>query len=138
MATTTYHVISGDTVIATASKKSKALDAAHAHRDAERAAVSVVTGAGNVVLDLAAPKRIKMSKPYTRVVALPEGVEVPDGARVCYVKARKGFAVLHFAEEGSYAVLSTTSGELLAEGLPTTRAAGRFTTDTPAPAPATA
>lgn len=120
----------GETVD-TKSKKSTALDSARAYRDENREAVSVQTEKGTVVLELAAPKKINMSPRYTRVVSLPEGVEVPEGARVAYFRPRVQLALLHFAgedvdPEAQYAILDTKAGRVLKRRFPTTRAGGVF------------
>ncbi len=81
------------------------------------------------MLDLPAPKKIKMSKPYTRVVPLPEGFEVPrEGLRVAYRSARKNVATLHDAEAQEYIVWSFATDEELGT-FATTRDAGRFIVD---------
>lgn len=133
MATTTYTVLNAEGVQFTASKKAKAVAFADDNRGALE--LVVVTGAGTVVHTTPAIKKIKMSKPYTRVVAVPEGVEV-DGLRVCYRKTRKGLTVVHdmdkLGEDDAYAVLNKSGGVIAT--FRTTRECGRFTTDYVVPA----
>ena len=130
MATTTYTVLTTEGVLFTASKKAKAVAFADENRgDLE---IIVATGTGTIVHTVPPIKRIKMSKPYTRVVAVPEGVEVPSDLRVCYRKSRKGLTVLHdmskLGEDDAYTVRDDKTGKTLAT-FPSPRDCGRFTTD---------
>lgn len=121
--TTKYTVFVNDVALeGTKSKKQTAVDLARAERKAQQAAVRVETQAGNVVFEMPAPKKIKMSPQYTRVVDLPEGVEVPDGKRVAYFRPRRNGAILHDGEV--YTILNVTTGEELDEVFETTRDAG--------------
>lgn len=129
MATTTYTVFAGDTEVGTKSKKATAVELARKARDEHKAAVRVVTQTGSVVFEAAAPKKIKMSPPYTRVVDLPEGVEAPDGMRVAYVRPRRKAAVLHDAEAGEYRILDLATGKLRKDTFATTRDAGKALLD---------
>lgn len=116
-----------ETEIGTKSKKADAVELATSHRTDNKVAVQVRTAAGNVVLDMAAPKKINMSKPYTRTVELPEGVMVPEGHRVCYVRSRVGLALLHNpeAEKGKqYLFLNLDTGKRVKGTFATTREAG--------------
>lgn len=129
MATTKYFIIAGTTVLDVKSKKSQAVEIAEAHKAQTGESVVVATGSGTIVADIAGRRRIKMSPPYTRVV---QGVEAPEGLRVCYTKSRKGLVVLHDAEAGEYLV-QNAKGKTLAT-FATTRECGRFTTDFKVPA----
>lgn len=124
MANTTYTIIAGGESKGTKSKKTQAVALATELRNELKVDVQVQTGAGTVVFELKAPKKIKMSKPYTRVVSLPEGVEVPDGFRVAYFRPRRKVAVLHDIHEG-YRLLSTATGELSEDVYETTRDCGK-------------
>lgn len=122
-----------------ATKKARAVEAAEAAAKADkRAHVEVRTANGTVVHEIKGQKRIKMSAPYTRVQALPEGAIIPKGMRVAYHRARKGLAIVHnFSEpEGPYQVVRFTDGKVLATELETTRAAGEFCKSVPLPAKA--
>ena len=122
MATTRYAVTGSEK---TFSKKAQAVEAATEIRNDEKIAVEVTTvPAGTVVFALAAPRKIKMSKPYTRTVELPEGVEVPEGFRVAYHRPRRKVAVLHDVHEG-YRLLNTATSELSEDVFGTTREAGQ-------------
>lgn len=130
MATTTYAVFANGEQIATASKKSVAIEKARAARDENRVDVAVVTGAGTEVFALAAPKKIKMSAPYTREVAVDaENVEYINGKRVAYKRTRVGFALLD-SGRGAYEIWDlerhVTMGEV---EVATTREAGRWFAD---------
>lgn len=137
MATTTYTVFANDIALdATFTKKAKAVDAANAARDEQRVAVRVETGSGTVVHDVAAPKKIKMSKPYTRAVGVAEDVaEQIDGKRVAYKRGRAGaqFALLdaNWTGEGNgtYSIWDIDRGETVEVEIATTREAGRWFAD---------
>lgn len=129
--TTTYSIIANDAIIATATKKSKAIAAAQAHRDAEGVETSVVTSAGNVVHVVPAPRKIKMSKPYTRTVVVDaDTAELINGKRVAYKRTRVGFALLD-ASKGEYTIFDLVNGKELDQTVEvrTTREAGRFFAD---------
>lgn len=123
MATTTYKIFANDELVGTKSKKQTATELAKAERKARNAGVRVETGTGTVVFEMAAPKKIKMTPKYQRVQDLPEGVTVPDGFRVAYVRPRRNGAILHNPEEG-YRIMALDSGELLEDEFETTREAG--------------
>ena|ERR1044072_4768780 len=129
MSTTTYTVFAGTDEVTKASKKSKAVEAAQAYRDEHKVAVEVRTGAGTAVFSLDAPKKIKMSAPYTRVVQVPEEVvELIDGARVAYKRPRVGFALLDDGK-GDYRIWDLKRGETVEVEVETTRDAGRWFAD---------
>lgn len=130
MASTTYTVLVNGEARETRSNKAKAVELATALRNDEQASVEVQTGAGKTVFEMAAPKRIKMSKPFTRTVEVPEGVTLPEGTRAAYVKARKGLITLHRAnaEQGEqYSLFDIKRGRELRQRFATTREAGRAT-----------
>lgn len=136
MATTKYHVFKTgegcDQLVVTKSKRATAVAYATALRDSDDVSVRVATAAGLEVFAQAKRKRIAMSPKYTRVATLPNAVEfdVPEGARVAYVRAKTGFAVIDLADdEARYALLDLATGDLLDERFATTRDAGRRMTD---------
>lgn len=123
---TKYTITAGD-VTEVKSKRSAADARALELRDELKVAVSVTTDKGTVVFEKAAPKKIKMSPRFTRVVELSDEVAVPEGKRVAYKFPRKGLAVLHdaSAEKGEqYSLLNLKDGSELEDRFPTTRAAG--------------
>jgi hypothetical protein len=129
MASTTYTILAevdGVESVSTAgiTKKAKAVELATELRNESKVSVKVQTSSGTVVFELKAPKKIKMSKPYTRVAQLPEGVEVPEGFRVAYFRPRRKVAVLHDIHEG-YRLFRTATSELSEEVYETTRDAGK-------------
>lgn len=132
MASTKYHVFkvgeAGDELVVVKSKRSTAIDAARALRDSDDVSVRVATANGHEVFAQAARKRIAMSPKFTRVVPLPDGIEAPEGARVAYVRPKRGFAVLDLValgdDDARYALLDLTTGDLLDERFATTRDAG--------------
>ena len=115
---------------ATRTNKAKALEFAQAIRNDERVAVEVATQTGTVVASFDAPKKIKMSAPYTRVVALPSEVEFIDGRRVAYKRGRPGaqFALLD-ANKGEYAIWDVDLHVEVDIEVATTREAGRWFAD---------
>jgi len=130
MATTKYDIKNGDEIVKTVSKKPAEADVRAMAKELG-ATLQVLTQAGNVVLEVKPRKPQVRTKPYTRVVDLPEGAKIPEGARVCYTRNRKNAAIVHFPEreEGAYEVVNFVTGKRLAKNLPTTRAAGRFLAD---------
>lgn len=124
---TTYRIFADDAERATKSKKAPAVELAMQLRHDERVDVRVETDKGTLVFEAKAPKKIKMSKPFTRVVGLPEGFEVPEGYRVAYTRSRKGVALVHNFEDedGPYALFDYVGDKFLLKGLPTTRSAGQ-------------
>lgn len=133
MATTKYHVHKGenDELVVVKSKRATAVEVARQVRKDEGVGVRVVTGAGNEVFALAAPRKINMSPKYTRVVGLPEGVEAPEGARVAYVRPKRGLALLDLIDseagdddENRYGVLVLATSTLEDERYATTRDGG--------------
>lgn len=130
MATTVYHIIALDaegnetTPLDTKSKKATAVEVARAFRKESGEGVVVKTDAGTEVFKQLAKKHIKMSPKYTRVVDLPEGFEIPEGMRPCYVRPRRNGVILHDPESGEYHIQKLDTGELLDETFPVTREAG--------------
>lgn len=127
---TKYFVLAGtdlNVVLDVKSKRQQAIDIALAHRAENREHVVVVTGAGTIVAEAKVRKAQKKTRPYTRVAALPEGFEVPEGKRVAYVYKRSGVATLHDFDE-MYSVFDYAKGETLAT-FDTTRQCGRFVAD---------
>lgn len=129
--TTTYAIFANDEQIATSSKKGVAIEKARSERDASKVDVRVETSKGTIVFALDAPRKIKMSAPYTRVVAMPEKVvEMIDGKRVAYKRGRVGaqFALLD-ASKGDYTIWDVDRGEEVDVEVATTREAGRWFAD---------
>jgi hypothetical protein len=78
-----------------------------------------------VVYERPAPKRIRQSPKYSRVVPLPDGVKPPsDAYRVAYVRPRAGGAILHSREDGKYRIMRLDTGKLLPEEYTTAGGAG--------------
>lgn len=130
MATTKYLVFADGEQVDVKSKRSVAIDRARALRDELAVDVSVSTEAGKVTFELAAPKKIKMSAPYTRVVAVDADVlKEINGMRVAYFRKRVGFALCD-AGRGAYAIVDMTTRKSLGEvEVKTTREAGRWFAD---------
>jgi hypothetical protein len=128
MATTKYNVLANGEIVTTKVKKTEAIEFATAHRNEHRVAVEVITTKGTPVFHLEAPKKIKMSPRYSRVVELPKGVHPPKGKRVGYYRPRVGLAVLHDpkAETEPYSLFDVTVGVELPERFATTRDAGQM------------
>jgi hypothetical protein len=131
----TVNAEGGEELVTTKSKKATAVDAARELRKEQSVAVAVRTEAGNEVFAMPAPKKIKMSPRYTRVVDLPENAIIPEGSRVAYIRARKNLAITHNPEaEAPYSVVNFVTGEVLATDLETTRDSGAFCKTVPVPA----
>lgn len=132
MATTTYAITAQNDegefdVIATKSKKATAIAFAQEFRADNKVTTRVTTSAGTLVFEQKARKPQKRTKPYTRVVDLPEGFVVPKGKRVAYTRLRKGCAILHDFDEQYWVYDLATSDVLASFG--TTRQCGRFLAD---------
>lgn len=129
---TKYNVTSEDTVVKGGfAKKGDAIAFAQSHRDDARVAVAVSTDKGTLVFEQAAPRKIKMSAPYTRVVPVPdEVIERIDGARVAYKRGPKArqFALLDDAK-GDYRIWDIERRETVDVEVETTRDAGRWFAD---------
>lgn len=135
MATTTYTVLDSEGVVVKSgiAKKANAVALADETRDATRKTSTVATSAGTQVYVAKGVRPMKIVPAYSRVVALPEGVEVPEGMRVAYKKARHGVAILHDAnaeKDEQYRIMNLASNDLLDDAFRTTRDAGRFVVDT--------
>lgn len=132
MATTTYIVsklVEGEFVaVDTKSKKATALDVAQTIRSDEKVTVRVVTGAGTEVLLLKARKPQKKTKPYTRVIDLPEDFKIPASERPAYDRSRKGCVITHEHDEQIYRVRALNGARILGV-FSTTRQCGRFLAD---------
>lgn len=128
--TTQYLVIAGSNLAEVKNKKSAATAVALQLRNELGVDVLVSTAKGNVVFEMAAPKKIKMSKPYTRVVPVPaEVAETINGKRVAYKRTRVGFALLD-AARGDYSIFDLVNRvEVGVIDVKTTREAGRFFAD---------
>lgn len=127
---TKYFILQGDfsSITDVKGKKQAAIDLALAIRAEQKTSVLVVTGAGTVVTHVKARKPQIKTKPYTRVVSLPEGFVAPEGQRVAYLRGRKNAAIMHDAEDMTYTVRRFTTGEVLGV-FETTRQCGRFLAD---------
>lgn len=139
MASTRYVLTIGTEVQEqTFSKKTDAVAAAEAARSETRQSVSVATEAGTEVFSLKGVRPMKRTPQYTRLEDLPEGFEIPEGLRPAYTRRRKNLVIMHDpnAEEGAYSVHNFVTGEVLTDGLDTTRDAGQFVKGVPAPAKA--
>lgn len=132
MATTTYDIrkqnVEGEfDSVSTKSKKAQAIELATSIRRDERVTTQVWTSGGTLVFEMKARKPQRKTRPYTRVVELPEGFSVPEGKRVAYTRMRKGCAILHDFDE-QYWVYDLNTSEILAS-FGTTRQCGRFLAD---------
>lgn len=106
-------------------KKQAAIDLATEVRADEKISVIVVTTGGTIVFEAKARKAQVRTKPYTRVVGLPEGFSVPEGERVAYTRNRKAAAITHSMEEQLYRVRDLKTASVLAT-FDTTRQCGTF------------
>jgi hypothetical protein len=127
MATTKYFLVAGNktvTEVLTSKPKAEA-----AFNEAPRPS-TVVTASGKVVFESTAKRTINMSKPYTRVVPVPdEVVETIDGDRVAYKRTRAGFALLD-SGRGDYRVWDLVlNREHEGVEVETTRDFGRWVSD---------
>lgn len=133
MSSTTTYTIKAQTVEgdfedrAIKGKKDVAIALATKIRQDEKVTTQVWTSGGTLVFEMKARKPQKKTKPYTRVVDLPEGFEVPEGKRVAYLRTRKGAAILHDFDE-QYWVYNLVTNSVMGS-FSTTRQCGRFLAD---------
>lgn len=133
--TTTYTVVldGANTDIVRSKKESAVNQARTLLADRKGYRVQVVTGAGTVVFEAARRKITKFTKPFTKVVDLPEDIAalVPEGYAAAYTRPRNGAVVLRMedpevVEDPSlYAVLDTVA-KTIADFAATTRDAGQI------------
>lgn len=108
-------------------RRARAITYAKRVRRMARAAVRVETPSGRVIFEQPAPRTINQIPKYTKVVALPDGVEAPSGKRPAYVWTRTGVAVLHDPSAPppeAYSILVFDTNEELPERFPTAAQAG--------------
>lgn len=126
-------LVNGEATDFTRSTKATVIaEADRLRRDGERAAISVVTGAGTEVYALKEVKRKVFSfrtKPYTKTIELPGDLAklVAAGYVAAYERPNKDAVVLRnegAEEDERYAVARRSTGEIL-ELVPTTRDAGQ-------------
>lgn len=129
------------TEVATKAKKSDAIAIADKERADSRRTVRVHTDKGTLVHEVKGVRPMKSTKRYSRVVELPEGFEVPEGARPAYLRKRHDALILAFdPAEGSdekveYAVQRLSTGKVYKQRFAKTRDAGQFVLGINPPAP---
>lgn len=128
MATTTYTVrnAEGNVVAEGVSKKAKAIELAVQSKKTSRKTHTVETSSGTVVHTEKGVRGMKITPRYSRTVELPEGFELPEGARPAYLRSRHDALIVALdGDEGTtYDVYRLSTGELEAEGFDKTREAG--------------
>jgi hypothetical protein len=122
---TQYAVLVNDEVREQTRDKTTAIKDATRFRNKERVNVKVATARGTIVFERPAPKKIRQSPKYSRVVRLPAGVTPPpSGYRVAYVRPRADGAILHSRQDGKYRIMRLSTGELLSTEYSTAGEAG--------------
>lgn len=130
---------SSETVLATKSKKSDAIALANADRDKNRRTVTVRTDKGTEVHVVKGVRPMKSTPRYSRTVELPEGFELPEGARPAYLRKKHDSLIVAFdndEKDARYGIVRLSSGELLEQRFAKTREAGAHVLTIEAPAKA--
>lgn len=136
MATTQYTIApeSGDAFApVTKGKKAAAIELASSLAKEHKGVVLVTTGTGTLVFTAKARKAQKKTPRYTRIdsheLDLAEGVKLPKGFDLAYVRPRVGLALLRKVTKGAdgftvdYAVFNQANGAKIVVN--TTREAGQ-------------
>lgn len=124
------------TEVASKSNKAKALELAQATRDESRRTVQVHTDKGTLVEEIKGVRPMKSTPRFSKVVEMPEGVEVPEGARAAYLRLKHDGVIVHFADaekDKQYGIVRVSTGKLIKQRFARTRDAGDFvkTLETP-------
>ena len=124
------------TEVGSKGKKDKALELAQATRDETRRTVQVHTDKGTLVEEIKGVRPMKSTPRFSKVVDMPEGVEVPEGARPAYLRLKHDGVIVHFADaekDKQYGIVRVSTGKLIKQRFARTRDAGAFvkTLETP-------
>lgn len=117
--------------VKTLSSKPKALELAQATRDETRRTTQVHTDKGTLVEEIKGVRPMKSTPRFSKVVEMPEGVEVPEGARPAYLRLRHDAVIVAFDGEDvdpeqRYGVVRVSTGKLQKQRFAKTREAGAF------------
>ena len=117
------------TEVGSKGKKDKALELAQATRDETRRTVQVHTDKGTLVEEIKGVRPMKSTPRFSKVVDMPEGVEVPEGARPAYLRLKHDAVIVAFDDaekDDRYGVVRVSTGKLLKQRFGKTRDAGQF------------
>ncbi len=119
------------------SNKAKAIEIAEAERAESRRTVQVHTDKGTLVHEVKGVRPMASTPRYSKIVEMPEGVEVPEGARPAYLRLKHDAVIVAFDGEEDktkrYGVVRVSTGKLQKARFAKTRDAGQFvlTLETP-------
>lgn len=121
---------STETVIGSKAKKADAITLAETDRAETRRTTIVRTHTGTEVHRVAGVRPMKSTPRFSKVVEMPEGVEVPEGARPAYLRLKHDAVIVAFDDEEDkdkrYGVVRVSTGKLQARRFARTRDAGQF------------
>lgn len=117
-----------ETLVGSKAKKADAISLAEADRATSRRTTIVRTHTGTEVHRVAGVRPMKSTPRYSRVVPVPEGVTLPEGARLAYRRTKHDALILAFGEgkETEYAVQRISTGKVYKQRFAKTREAGAF------------
>lgn len=118
------------TEVATKAKKSDAIAIADQERADSRRTVRVHTDKGTLVHEVKGVRPMKSTPRFSRTVELPEGFEIPEGARPAYLRLKHDAVIVAFDGEEDktkrYGVVRVSTGKLQKQRFAKTRDAGKF------------
>lgn len=121
-----------ETVVGSKAKKSDAIALAEADRAENRRTTIVRTHTGTQVHEVKGVRPMASTPRFSKVVEVPEGIEIPEGARPAYLRLKHDAILVHFADaekEKQYGVVRVSTNKLLKNRFARTRDAGRWVQD---------
>lgn len=119
-----------ETVVGSKAKKADAIALAESDRASSRRTNIVRTHTGTEVHRVEGVRPMKSTPRFSKVVEMPEGVEVPEGARAAYLRLRHDAVIVAFDNEEDkskrYGVVRVSTGKLQKQRFAKTREAGAF------------
>ena len=110
-------------------KKGDAIALADADRASSRRTNIVRTHTGTVVHEVKGVRPMRITPRFSKLVEMPEGVEVPEGARPAYLRLKHDAVIVAFDDaekDDRYGVVRVSTGKLLKQRFGKTRDAGQF------------
>jgi hypothetical protein len=127
---------STETLVGSKAKKADAIALADAERASSRRTTIVRTHTGTEVHRVAGVRPMKSTPRYSRTVELPEGLELPEGARPAYLRKKHDALIVAFDDaekDERYGIVRLSTGKSLKNRFSKTREAGAFVLTLEAP-----
>lgn len=119
-----------ETLVGSKAKKADAVALADSDRASSRRTTIVRTHTGTEVHRNEGVRPMKKTPRFSKVVTMPEGVPVPEGARPAYLRLRHDAVIVAFDGEEDpekrYGVVRVSTGKLQKQRFAKTREAGAF------------